>query len=79
MGKIIIEVPENIEENIKIEKTEDIDKVLDNLKLRIKRLKFKENLKDLIGQFDVEEANEDEIYKRGKYWINLFLLIVTYS
>ncbi len=66
MGKIIIEIPENIEENIKIEKTEDIDKVLDNLKLRIKRLKFKENLKDLIGQFDVEETNEDEIYREIK-------------
>ncbi|WP_029520206.1 hypothetical protein [Persephonella sp. IF05-L8] len=67
MGKIIIEIPENIEERIKIEKAEDIDKVLDNLKLRLKRLQFKSKLNDLIGQFDIEETNEDEIYKRGNY------------
>ena len=66
MGKIIIESPENIEERIKIERTEDIDKVLDNLKLRLKRLQFKSKLKNLVGQFDVEEANEDEIYRGVK-------------
>lgn len=79
MGKIIIEIPENIEERIKIEKAEDIDKVLDNLKLRLKRLQFKSKLNDLIGQFDIEETNEDEIYKRGNYWISHFLLTATYS
>ncbi len=66
MGKIIIEIPENIEERVKIERTEDIDKVLDNLKLRLKRLQFKNKLKNLVGQFDVEEANEDEIYRGVK-------------
>ena len=57
MGKIIIEVTENIEERIKIEKIEDIDKVLDNLKLQLKRLQFKSKLNDLISQLDVEETN----------------------
>ncbi len=66
MGKIIIEIPENIEERIKIEKAENIDKVLDNLKLRLKRLQFKSKLNDLIGQFDIEETNKDEIYREVK-------------
>ena len=66
MGKIIIEVPENIEEIVKIEKIEDIDKVLDNLKLRLKRLQSKSKLNDLISQLDIEETNEDEIYRGVK-------------
>ena len=67
MGRIIIELPEDIEEKIKIENSEDLDEILDRLKLRIKRLLFKEKLKELVGQFDIEEADEDEIYERGRY------------
>jgi len=69
MGKIIIELPEDIEEKIKIENSEDVDEILDRLKLRIKRFLFKEKLKEFAGQFDfdIEEADEDEIYERGVY------------
>jgi len=67
MGKIIIELPEDIEEKIKIENSEDIDEILDRLKLRIKRLLFRKKLKEFAGQFDIEEADEDEIYERGVY------------
>ncbi|ACO03493.1 MAG TPA: hypothetical protein DEP48_04455 [Persephonella sp.] len=68
MGKIIIEIPGNIEETIKIKNERDIEETLERLKMRIKRVKAKETLDKLIGSFEIEEdIDEEDIYSRGRY------------
>ncbi|WP_456384385.1 hypothetical protein [Persephonella sp.] len=68
MGKIIIEVPENIEETIKVNSEKEFDEAVERIKKRLKRLQLKEKLNQLIGSFEIEEdVKEEDFYSRGKY------------
>jgi len=67
MGRIIIEVPENIEEAIKVNSEKDFDEAIERIKKRLKRLQLKEKLNQMIGSFEIEDTNEDELYSRGRY------------
>ncbi|NPA53356.1 MAG: hypothetical protein GXO21_01660 [Aquificae bacterium] len=68
MGKIIIEVLENIEETIKVNSEKEFDEAVERIRKRLKRLQLKEKLNQLIGSFEIEEdVKEEDFYSRGKY------------
>ncbi|RUM59183.1 MAG: hypothetical protein DSY60_00280 [Persephonella sp.] len=64
--KIIIKIPLDINEELNVENLEELEEKIENLKIRIKRLAFKNRLKNLIGKFEIEETSEEDIFKREK-------------